>query len=29
VFGVALFHYVLQVPMPVLEWKSLMQVWWR
>jgi hypothetical protein len=29
VSGVALFHYILQVPMPVLEWKSPMQVWWR
>ena len=29
VFGVALFHYLLQVPMPVLEWKSPMQVWGR
>ncbi len=23
VFGVALFHYLLQVPMPVLEWRGL------
>ncbi len=23
VFGVGLFHYVLQVPMPVLEWRGL------
>jgi putative Ca2+/H+ antiporter (TMEM165/GDT1 family) len=23
VFGVSLFHYVLQVPMPVLEWRGL------
>lgn len=22
-FGVALFHYVLQIPMPVLEWRGL------
>jgi hypothetical protein len=27
VFGVLLFHYLLQVPMPVLEWKSPAQVW--
>lgn len=27
VFGVALFHYLLQIPMPVLEWKSPLQVW--
>ena len=23
VFGVGLFHYLLQVPMPVLEWRGL------
>jgi hypothetical protein len=27
VFGVLLFHYLLQVPMPVLEWKSPAEVW--
>jgi hypothetical protein len=27
VFGVALFHYLLQLPMPVLEWKSPAQAW--
>ena len=26
-FGVLLFHYVLQIPMPVLEWKSPIQAW--
>jgi hypothetical protein len=29
VFGVLLFHYLLQIPMPVLEWKSPLQVWGR
>jgi len=29
IFGVALFHYLLQIPMPVLEWKSPLQAWWR
>jgi len=27
VFGVGLFHYLLQIPMPVLEWKSPAQAW--
>jgi len=27
IFGVILFHYLLQIPMPVLEWKSPLQVW--
>ena len=26
-FGVGLFHYLLQIPMPVLEWKSPAQAW--
>jgi hypothetical protein len=29
VFGVVLFHYLLQLPMPVLEWHSPMDVWGR
>jgi hypothetical protein len=27
IFGVILFHYLLQIPMPVLEWKSPIQAW--
>jgi hypothetical protein len=27
VFGVGLFHYLLQIPMPVLEWKNPMLAW--
>ncbi|MGH6741943.1 MAG: tripartite tricarboxylate transporter TctB family protein, partial [Bradyrhizobium sp.] len=27
IFGVLLFHYLLQLPMPVLEWKSPLQAW--
>jgi len=27
IFGVLLFHYLLQIPMPVLEWKSPIQAW--
>jgi len=23
VFGVSLFHYVLQIPMPILQWRGL------
>ena len=29
VFGVALFHYLLQIPMQVLEWHSPLQLWGR
>jgi hypothetical protein len=28
-FGVGLFHYLLQIPMPVLEWHSPLQLWGR
>lgn len=29
VFGTVLFHTLLQIPMPVLEWKSPLEVWGR